>query len=167
MSSPATTDGRSLHLAGHAGGLELVTALGVLDDLEAALPGLPPGLSDMDRLRTVYLRLEPLAWRTKVRLDTDGDQADELRKDIRLHGWKRCMDADRELFDVALEIAALDPRGNLLKLRVAMERRTATAGVLVLFEPAEVDRWAGLLDGLYAPIFRDVPILLAAPADPA
>lgn len=154
----------ALHVAGHAGALELLEPLGVLDDLAAALPGLPPDLSDRDRLRTVYLRLEPLAWRTKVRLDVDGDQADELRKDIRLHGWKRCAGPGGETRDVALEIAALDPRGNLLKLRVAVERGTTVGGVLVLFDPAEVDRWAERLGGLYAPLFDGVPILLAAAA---
>ena len=156
-----------LHLAGHAGALELLEPLGVVEDLEVTLPELPPHRSDLERLRTVYRRLEPLAWRTKVRLDVDGDQADELRKDIRLHGWKRCTDASGATFDVALEIAALDPRGNLLKLLVAVDRGTTIAGVLVLFDPAEVDRWARLLDGLYAPVFGEIPILLAAPADAA
>lgn len=154
----------TLHLAGHAGALELLEPLGVMDDLAVTLPELPHGMNDLDRLRTVYRRLEPLAWRMKVRLDVDGDQADELRKDIRLHGWKRCADDSGATFDVALEVAAHDPRGNLLKLLVAVDRGTTIAGVLVLFDPADVDRWARLLGGLYAPVFGEIPILLASPA---
>jgi hypothetical protein len=156
----------ALHLAGHAGGDELLLALGVADDLALALPGVPSGLDDVARLRETYRRLEPFAWRMRVRLDVDGDQADELRDDIRLHGWKRFTTDAGEVRDVALEVGATDPRGNLLKLRVAVERGTAVGGVLTLREPALVDLWVARLGGLYAPVFEGVPLLLAAPAAP-
>jgi hypothetical protein len=153
----------SLHLAWLGGAEELLGPLGVADDLALVLPGVEPQSGELAHLRESYRRLEPLAWRTKVRLDVDGDQADELREDIRLHGWKRFTAADGSARDVALEVGTRDPRGNLLKLRVAVERGTAVGGVLTLREPGEVDRWAARLSGLYAPLFAHVPLLLAAP----
>jgi hypothetical protein len=157
----------SLQLAWLGGAEEILGPLGVTDDLALALPGVAPGLDELPHLRETYRRLEPLAWRTKVRLDVDGDQADELRADIRLHGWKRFTEGDDgPARDVALEVGARDPRGNLLKLRVAIERRTAVGGVLTLRAPADVERWAALLGGLYAPLFDGFPLLLAAPVAP-
>jgi hypothetical protein len=153
----------ALAAAWTAGSEALVAPLGVLDDLALVLPGVPPALDDVRRLRETYRRLEPLAWRMTVRLDVDGDQADELREDTRLHAWKRFTAPDGTSRDVALEVAAADPRGNLLKLRFAVERGTAAAGVLALSEPWLVERWAARLGGIYAPVFEDVPLLLVAP----